>query len=59
MNRIRRALARTPANRRPLRLALAILLALALLLVLTGTAFADAITPESGGSPNADKIDNL
>jgi cytochrome c oxidase subunit 2 len=59
VNRIRRALARTPANRRPLRLALAILLALALLLVLAGTAFADAITPESGGSPNADKIDNL
>jgi len=52
-------LARTPANRRPRRLALAVLLALALLLVLTGTAFADAITPESGGSSNADDIDTL
>jgi cytochrome c oxidase subunit 2 len=59
VNRIRRALARTPANRRPLRLALALLLALALSLVLAGTAFADAITPESGGSPNADDIDTL
>jgi cytochrome c oxidase subunit 2 len=52
-------LARTPANRRPRRLALAVLLALALLLVLTGTAFGDAFTPESGGSPNADDIDTL
>jgi cytochrome c oxidase subunit 2 len=59
VNRIRRALARTPANRRPLRLALAILLALALSLALAGTALADAITPESGGSPNADDIDSL
>jgi cytochrome c oxidase subunit II len=59
VNRIRRALARTPANRRPRRLALAVLLALGLLLVLAGTAFADAISPESGGSSNADDIDTL
>jgi cytochrome c oxidase subunit II len=59
VNRIRRALARTPANRRPRRLALAVLLALALLLVLAGTAFGDAFTPESGGSSNADDIDTL
>jgi cytochrome c oxidase subunit 2 len=52
-------LARTPANRRPRRLALAVLLALALLLVFAGTAFAGAIVPESGGSPNADDISTL
>jgi cytochrome c oxidase subunit 2 len=52
-------LARTPANRRPRRLALAVALALALLLVLSGTAFASAIVPESGGSPNADDIATL
>jgi cytochrome c oxidase subunit 2 len=38
---------------------LVVLLALALVLVTAGTAFADAITPESGGSPNADEIDSL
>jgi cytochrome c oxidase subunit 2 len=59
VNRIRRALARTPANRRPLRLALAVAFALALLLVLSGQAFASAIVPESGGSPNADDISTL
>ncbi|HWH94180.1 MAG TPA: cytochrome c oxidase subunit II [Baekduia sp.] len=52
-------MARTPANRRPRRLALAVLLALALLLVSAGTAFAGAIVPESGGSPNADDISTL
>jgi cytochrome c oxidase subunit II len=52
-------LARTPANRRPRRLALAVLLAVVLLLVLAGTAFAGAIVPESGGSPNADDISTL
>jgi cytochrome c oxidase subunit 2 len=52
-------LARTLANRRPRRLALAVLLALALLLVFAGTAFAGAIAPESGGSPNADDISTL
>ncbi len=30
-----------------------------LFLLLTGTASADLLTPESGGSPNADKIDTL
>ena len=52
-------MARTPANRRPRRLALGVLLALALLLVFAGTAFAGAIVPESGGSPNADDISTL
>ncbi|HMI72517.1 MAG TPA: cytochrome c oxidase subunit II [Solirubrobacteraceae bacterium] len=52
-------MARTPANRRPRRLALAVPLALALLLVFAGTAFAGAIVPESGGSPNADDISTL
>ena len=52
-------MARTHANRRPRRLALAVVLALALLLVLSGTAFASAIVPEDGGSPNADDISTL
>jgi len=59
VNRIRRALARTPATRRPRRLVLVLLLAVALVLALAGTAFADAISPESGGSSNADEIDSL
>jgi cytochrome c oxidase subunit II len=59
VNRIRRALARTPAIRRPRRLVLVLLLAVALVLALAGTAFADAISPESGGSSNADEIDSL
>jgi cytochrome c oxidase subunit 2 len=59
VNRIRRALARTPATSRLRRLAAAVLLALVLVLVLAGTAFADAISPESGGSSNADEIDSL
>lgn len=33
--------------------------ALAVVLVGAGPAFADALTPESGGSPNADSIDSL
>jgi cytochrome c oxidase subunit II len=37
----------------------ALLLAVPLFGVLTGTAFAGAITPESGGSPNADDIKQL
>ena len=41
------------------RLALAVLVALAALLAFAGAAFADALTPESGGSPNADEIDSL
>ena len=52
-------MARTPANRRPRRLALAVALALVALLVLAGTAFASAIVPESWGSPNADDIATL
>jgi cytochrome c oxidase subunit 2 len=52
-------LARTPATRRSRRLACALLVALAALLAFAGAAFADAITPESGGSPNADAIDSL
>lgn len=59
MNTIRRALARTPATSRSRRLAFAVLIALAALLAVAGSAFADALTPESGGSPNADDIDTL
>lgn len=40
-------------------LAAGLFAALLLPLLLTGTAFADGITPESGGSPNADDIDSL
>jgi cytochrome c oxidase subunit II len=55
---------RVLADPRPLtrrRRALALCLAAAILasLALAGTAFADALSPESGGSPNADKIDTL
>jgi cytochrome c oxidase subunit II len=60
VNRIRRALGRsTPNSRRRRRLALTLLLAVGLLLAFAGSAFADALTPESGGSPNADEIDSL
>jgi cytochrome c oxidase subunit 2 len=60
VNRIRRALGRArPNSRRTRRLTLAIVVALGALLALSGTALADAITPESGGSPNADDIDTL
>ena len=59
MNRIRRALARTPASSRARRFALVLLVAFAGLLALAGPAFAGAIVPESGGSPNADKIATL
>lgn len=38
---------------------LALLVAAALLLALAPAALADAITPEDGGSPNADEIDTL
>ena len=51
------------APRRPTRragaLAVAVLAILGLLLAFAGSAFADAITPESGGSPNAGDIDTL
>ena len=52
-------MARTPAISRSRRLAFALLVALAALLAFSGAAFADAFTPESGGSPNADEIDSL
>lgn len=40
-------------------LGLSVLAAFAITLLATGTASADLLTPESGGSPNADKIDTL
>jgi len=52
----------SPPSSRPGRsrlLALAALAAAALLLTCTATASADFLTPESGGSPNADDIDTL
>jgi cytochrome c oxidase subunit II len=52
-------LARTPAISRSRRLAFALLVALLALLAFAGAAFADALTPESGGSRNADEIDSL
>jgi cytochrome c oxidase subunit II len=58
VNRIRRALGRAPHSRSR-SLALALLAAVALGLVLAGPAAADLLTPESGGSPNADDIDSL
>jgi cytochrome c oxidase subunit 2 len=50
---------RSPATSRSRRLAFAVLVALAALLAFAGAAFADALTPESGGSANADEIDSL
>jgi cytochrome c oxidase subunit 2 len=52
-------LARSPATGRSCRLAFALLVALAALLAFAGSAFAGFITPESGGSPNADEISSL
>jgi cytochrome c oxidase subunit II len=52
-------LARSPATGRSRRLAFALVVALAALLALAGPAFAGFITPESGGSPNADEISSL
>lgn len=46
-----------PSRRRTLVLAL--LATAGLTLLFTGTASADLLTPEDGGSPNADKIDSL
>ena len=40
-------------------LGLSVLAAFAITLLATGTASADLLTPEAGGSPNADKIDTL
>jgi cytochrome c oxidase subunit 2 len=57
MNRIPAALKPTRRNSR--LVVLATLAALGLLLAFAGSAFAGAITPESGGSPNADEIASL
>jgi cytochrome c oxidase subunit II len=57
VSRIRAAL--RPASPLRRRLAAVVLLATAGSLVLAGSAFAGFITPESGGSPNADHISSL
>ncbi|HKG03157.1 MAG TPA: cytochrome c oxidase subunit II [Conexibacter sp.] len=57
MSRIRAALRPESSFRR--RLAAALLLATTGSLVFASGAFADFLTPESGGSPNADQIDSL
>jgi cytochrome c oxidase subunit 2 len=57
MSRIRAALRPESSFRR--RLVAALLLATTGSLVFAGGAFADFLTPESGGSPNADQIDSL
>jgi cytochrome c oxidase subunit 2 len=57
MSRIRAALRPEPSFRR--RLVAALLLATIASLVFVSGAFADFLTPESGGSPNADQIDSL
>jgi cytochrome c oxidase subunit 2 len=57
MNTIPAALKPTRRNSR--LVVLATLAALGLLLAFAGSAFAGAITPESGGSPNADEIASL
>jgi cytochrome c oxidase subunit 2 len=49
----------SPIRRRHRLLALALVAALAALLVAATGASADALSPESGGSPNADRIDTL
>ena len=50
----------SPPSRPRLRgFALVLVAATALLLVFAASAFAGAFTPESGGSPNADKLDTL
>jgi len=50
---------RRPLTRRSRRLAGALSLAVAALLVCSASAFAGLVTPEHGGSPNADKISDL
>jgi cytochrome c oxidase subunit II len=57
MSRIRAALRPDASLRR--RLVAALLLATIASLALAGGASADFLTPESGGSPNADEIDSL
>ncbi|MDX6657835.1 MAG: cytochrome c oxidase subunit [Solirubrobacteraceae bacterium] len=49
----------SPIRRRRRVLALALVAALAVLLVAATGASADLLSPESGGSPNADRIDTL
>jgi cytochrome c oxidase subunit II len=58
-HRIRAVLPSARLRRLARLLAAALSVALGLLLALAGVAAADAITPESGGSPNADDIDTL
>jgi cytochrome c oxidase subunit 2 len=48
-----------PLTRRRRALALCVAAAALASLAFAGTAFGDAFSPESGGSPNADKIDTL
>jgi cytochrome c oxidase subunit 2 len=57
MPRVLAALRHVIRRRRVLALCLAV--ALLVPLALAGTAFGDAFSPESGGSPQADKIDTL
>jgi cytochrome c oxidase subunit II len=60
VNTIRRALGRTARySCRSCHLALALLAATGLALLVAAPASADLLTPESGGSPNADDIDSL
>jgi len=59
MNRMPPALAPTPSRTRRRVFAIAFAASLAGVLALTGVASADFLTPESGGSPNADDIDTL
>jgi cytochrome c oxidase subunit 2 len=50
---------RRPKTRRSRAFASSLAVALVLLLAFAGAAFGDAFSPESGGSPQADKIDTL
>ncbi len=59
MNRMPPALAPTHSRTRRRVFTIAFAASLAGLLALTGVASADLLTPESGGSPNADDIDTL
>jgi cytochrome c oxidase subunit 2 len=58
-DRIAPALGHRRSHSSRARLLAAFLLALVAMLALAPGAFADALTPESGGSPNADDIDTL
>lgn len=59
MNRIRRVLGRRCIYSRRSRLLASLALAALALLAFAAGASADAFSPESGGSPNADSIDSL